>query len=159
MHDGAYLNSLNNLAGFQDVLDAYLFAYLGQGQDKAEDEATSEFTYKLAVAVRRDLGMGKGKIAVQVSHAAVTAAEETRKRRPEWWKQWFEEGQRKIVVKVNSESDLDHLKKDAEALGLMATIIHDSGLTQVDPGTPTCVGIGPAPAELVDKITGELPLL
>jgi len=111
------------------------------------------------VAVRRDLDMGKGKIAVQVSHASVTAAEETRKRRPEWWKQWFEEGQRKIVVKVNSESDLEDLRRDAEELGLVAAIIHDSGLTQVDPGTATCVGIGPAPAALVDKITGELPLL
>jgi len=113
----------------------------------------------LAIAVRRDLEMGKGKIAVQVSHASVTAAEETRKRRPEWWKHWFEEGQRKIVVKVNTESDLEHLRRDAEELGLVATIIHDSGLTQIDPGTATCVGIGPAPAELVDKITGELPLL
>ncbi len=103
--------------------------------------------------------MGKGKIAVQVSHASVTAAEETRRRHPEWWKQWFEEGQRKIVVKVNTESDLEHLKRDAEELGLVATIIHDSGLTQIDPGTATCVGIGPAPAELVDKITGELSLL
>ena len=103
--------------------------------------------------------MGKGKIAVQVAHASVTAAEETRKRRPEWWKAWIDEGQRKIVVKVNSEGELDELRKDSEALGLVAAIIHDSGLTQVEPGTATCVGIGPAPAELVDKITGSLTLL
>jgi len=103
--------------------------------------------------------MGKGKIAVQVAHASVTAAEETRKRRPEWWKAWINEGQRKIVVKVNSESELDDLREDSEALGLVAMIIHDSGLTQVEPGTATCVGIGPAPAELVDKITGNLTLL
>jgi PTH2 family peptidyl-tRNA hydrolase len=140
-------------------LFANLFAYLGQGQDKAEGQTTKEFKYKLAVAVRRDLEMGKGKIAVQVGHASVTASEETRRRRPEWWKAWFEEGQCKVVVKVNSENELEALSKDAEDLGLVATIIHDSGLTQVAPGTATCVGIGPAPAELVDKITGELPLL
>jgi len=103
--------------------------------------------------------MGKGKIAVQVSHASVTVAEETRRRRPEWWKEWFSEGQCKVVVKVDSESDLETIRKGAEELGLAAAIIHDSGLTQVAPGTATCVGIGPAPAELVDKITGELPLL
>lgn len=103
--------------------------------------------------------MGKGKIAVQVGHASVTAAEETRKRRPEWWKAWLDEGQRKVVVRVESESQLDDLRKDAQDLGLTAEIIHDSGLTQVEPGTATCIGIGPAPAELVDKITGELPLL
>jgi peptidyl-tRNA hydrolase, PTH2 family len=103
--------------------------------------------------------MGKGKIAVQVGHASVTASEETRKRRPEWWTAWIKEGQRKIVVKVNSESELDELRRGAETLGLVAALIHDSGLTQVEPGTATCVGIGPAPAELVDKITGDLPLL
>jgi PTH2 family peptidyl-tRNA hydrolase len=132
---------------------------LGQGQDKAEAQATKEFKYKLAVAVRKDLEMGKGKIAVQVGHASVTASEETRKRRPEWWKEWFDEGQRKVAVKVNSESELEELRKHAEALGLVAVIIQDSGLTQVAPGTATCIGIGPAPAELVDKVTGDLRLL
>jgi PTH2 family peptidyl-tRNA hydrolase len=118
-----------------------------------------DFKYKLVIAVRRDLEMGKGKIAVQVGHATITAAEETRRVHPEWWKNWFHEGQCKVVVKVNSESDLEDLKDEADELGLGAAIIHDSGLTQVDPGTATCIGIGPAPAELVDKITGELPLL
>ena len=111
------------------------------------------------MAVRRDLEMGKGKIAVQVGHASVTVAEETRKRRPDWWKAWWDEGQRKVVVKVQSESDLEKLRREAEDLGLTAAIIHDSGLTQVSPGTATCVGVGPAPAELVDKITGNLQLL
>jgi len=103
--------------------------------------------------------MGKGKIAVQVGHAAVTVSEETRKRRPEWWKAWYEEGQCKVVVKVNSEDELGDIRREAVALGLAAAVIHDSGLTQVEPGTATCVGIGPGPAELVDKVTGELPLL
>lgn len=120
---------------------------------------TSSFNYKLVVAVRRDLGMGKGKIAVQVGHATLTVAEETRRQHPDWWKQWFAEGQPKVVVKVNSESDLEKLKEQAEDLGLPAAIIHDSGLTQVEPGTSTCLGIGPAPVEVVDKITGKLPLL
>jgi len=105
------------------------------------------------------LGMGKGKIAVQVGHATVTVSEETRRRRPDWWNRWFEEGQCKVVVKVKSESELEELREEAEDLGLAYAIIHDSGLTQVEPGTATCVGIGPGPAELVDKITGTLPLL
>jgi PTH2 family peptidyl-tRNA hydrolase len=120
---------------------------------------TGDFRYKLVIAVRRDLDMGKGKIAVQVGHATITSAETTRKRHPDWWNNWFNEGQRKVVVKVNSESDLDQLRRKAEEMGIAAEIIHDSGLTQVEPGTSTCVGIGPAPAELVDKITGDLPLL
>lgn len=111
------------------------------------------------VAVRRDLEMGKGKIAVQVGHATITVSEEAKRQRPDWWKQWFNEGQRKVVVKVNSESELRDIMRDAEELGLPTAIIQDSGLTQVEPGTATCVGIGPAPAELIDKITGMLPLL
>lgn len=103
--------------------------------------------------------MGKGKIAVQVGHATMNAAEETRHHHPEWWNEWFNEGQCKVVVKVSSESELEELKRKADDLGLASTIVHDRGLTQVEPGTATCVGIGPAPAELVDKITGTLPLL
>jgi PTH2 family peptidyl-tRNA hydrolase len=103
--------------------------------------------------------MGKGKIAVQVGHATISAAEETRLKRPEWWREWLNEGQCKVVVKVNSESELQELRRGAEELGLASTIIHDRGLTQVEPGTPTCIGIGPAPAETVDKLTGTLPLL
>jgi len=120
---------------------------------------TGEFKFKLVIAVRRDLEMGKGKIAVQVGHAAITAAEETRRMHPDWWRRWFEEGQCKVAVKVTCESDLDKLHKKAEELGISSAIIHDSGLTQVSPGTATCVGIGPAPVALVDKITGTLPLL
>lgn len=105
------------------------------------------------------MDMGKGKIAVQVGHAAVSVGEETRRLHPDWWKKWLAEGQPKVVVKVNSESDLLDLHRSANELGLPSAIIHDSGLTQVEPGTATCIGIGPCPADLVDKITGELPLL
>jgi PTH2 family peptidyl-tRNA hydrolase len=111
------------------------------------------------IAVRRDLDMGKGKIAVQVSHASISAAEETRLKRPEWWREWLSEGQCKVVVKVSSENELQELERGAEELGLVSAIVHDRGLTQVDPGTATCIGIGPAPAEVVDKLTGMLPLL
>ena len=111
------------------------------------------------IAVRRDLEMGKGKIAVQVGHATISASEEAKKVHPDWWRQWFDEGQCKVAVKVDSEGDLYRLELEAGELGLPSAIIRDRGLTQISPGTATCVGIGPAPAELVDKITGNLPLL
>lgn len=115
--------------------------------------------FKQVIVVRRDLGMGTGKIAAQVAHAAVMAAERTKERRPEWFEEWFSEGQAKVVAKVSSMDELVEIRKKAESLHLPVVQVHDSGLTQIPPGTSTCVGIGPAPSDLVDKVTGDLKLL
>jgi PTH2 family peptidyl-tRNA hydrolase len=119
----------------------------------------SDFKYKQAIVIRTDLKMGKGKIAAQASHAAVSAAEEARKHHEAWWEEWLDEGQRKVVVKVKSEDELLQLKQQAGQMHLPFALIHDRGLTQLPPDTLTCLGIGPAPNDEVDKITGNLPLL
>ncbi|MGQ9565686.1 MAG: peptidyl-tRNA hydrolase Pth2 [Candidatus Bathyarchaeales archaeon] len=119
----------------------------------------SEFKYKQAIIIRTDLKMGKGKIAVQASHAAVSSAEEARKRHGEWWEAWLDEGQRKVVVKVKSETELLQLKQQAARMSLPHVLVRDRGLTQIPPDTVTCLGIGPAPTSEIDKITGKLPLL
>lgn len=119
----------------------------------------SEFRFKQVIVFRSDLKLSRGKLAAQAGHAAVSAAEKARKRHLEWWKAWIDEGQCKIAVKVKSEKELMALEKQADELGLSSALIVDRGLTEVPPGTVTCLGIGPAPAEEVDKITGMLPLL
>jgi PTH2 family peptidyl-tRNA hydrolase len=119
----------------------------------------SEFRYKQVIAFRSDLKLSRGKAAVQAGHAAVSAAEEARKHKREWWKEWMEEGQRKITVKVKSEKELLALEKQANELALPCALIVDRGLTEIPPDTITCLGIGPAPSEKVDRLTGRLPLL
>ena len=118
-----------------------------------------EFQFKQVIVVRRDLEMGKGKIAVQVAHAAVTAAEEARKKFTEWWEAWLREGQCKVAVRVDSLDEILQLERKSKELRLPSALITDRGLTQIDPGTTTCLGIGPAPSSLIDTLTGNLSLL
>lgn len=118
-----------------------------------------EFEYKQVIVVRTDLKMGKGKLAAQVGHAAVSAAEEARKRCSKWWQAWLREGQCKVAVKVKNLAELLELQKEAVGMKLPHSLITDRGLTQLPPSTVTCLGIGPAPSIQIDKITGKLPLL
>jgi PTH2 family peptidyl-tRNA hydrolase len=118
-----------------------------------------DFEYKLVIVFRVDLRLSKGKAAVQAGHAAVSSAEDARKRRRQWWEDWMEEGQRKIAVKVKNEKELLELKRWAEEMSLPVALIVDRGLTEIPPDTVTCLGIGPAPNEVVDRLTGNLPLL
>ena len=119
----------------------------------------NEFQFKQVIAVRRDVEMGKGKVAVQVAHAAVSAAEESRKRFTDWWEAWLREGQCKVAVRVDSEEELLQLERRSRELRLPFALIRDRGLTQIEPGTATCLGIGPAPSPVVDTLTGNLSLL
>jgi PTH2 family peptidyl-tRNA hydrolase len=118
-----------------------------------------EFKNKLVIVVRKDLKLSPGKMAVQVAHAAVTCALQARKNNLRWFKSWYNEGQKKVVVKVDSMRTLYELKSIAEGLGITTSLVQDAGLTEVPPGTVTCLGIGPAPNPEVDKVTGSLSLM
>ena len=124
-----------------------------------EASRNSRFGYKLVVVVRNDLGISHGKMAAQVAHAAVSCALECRKGRKEWFDEWYAEGQRKVVLKAKSEDELHALEREARSRKLTTALIADAGLTEVPPGTVTCLGIGPAPEGEIDRVTGSLPLL
>lgn len=127
--------------------------------DKNGRMLMSEFRYKQVIVFRSDLTLSKGKIAAQAGHAAVSTAEEARRHHKEWWTAWLSEGQRKIAVKVKNEKELLNLEKLAKEFSLPCSLVVDKGLTEIPPDTITCLGIGPAPAEKIDRITGTLPLL
>ena len=112
---------------------------------------------KLALVVRSDLGMGRGKIAAQVAHAAVAAVLATAGSQD--FAAWLAEGQPKVVLKVASAEQLAEVVHGAAAAGLPVELIRDAGRTQVDPGTMTCCSVGPADGARVDALTGELSLL
>jgi PTH2 family peptidyl-tRNA hydrolase len=114
---------------------------------------------KQAIVVRTDLKMGKGKVAAQVAHASLSAAEEAHERKPKWYEGWKQGGQAKIVLRGESEEELRELLQKAKAAGLPASLIEDRGLTQLEPGTVTCLAVGPGPDPQVDAVTGMLRLL
>jgi PTH2 family peptidyl-tRNA hydrolase len=112
---------------------------------------------KLALVVRTDLDMGRGKIAAQVAHAAVAAT--LANRRGAVFHRWLEDGQPKVVLKVPDAGAIEQLIARARTAGLPVEVVHDAGRTQVPAGTLTCCAIGPAQAGLIDAATAGLRLL
>jgi PTH2 family peptidyl-tRNA hydrolase len=115
--------------------------------------------HKLVVAVRSDLELSRGKLAVQVAHAAVMAAFDAKAHHRKWFSDWWAEGQKKVVVKGGTLSDLHSLRAKARSMGLPTALVEDAGLTELPPGTVTCLGIGPGPNHVVDQVTGGLKLM
>lgn len=133
----------------------------------------------MMIVVRRDLGMRKGKIAAQAGHACVEAilsalAKERRlcdiiyendritlRRGGETTPltEWFSDGEAKICVYVNSLDELLEVDRKVRAAGLISALIQDAGCTEFH-GVPTytCLAVEPAASEVIDPITGELPL-
>jgi len=111
---------------------------------------------KQVIVVRSDLKMGKGKLAAQVAHASLEAYKKAGKEKV---KVWEAAGSKKIVVKVDSLEELLDLERKAEELKIPNALIRDAGLTQLEEGTITCLGLGPDEDEKIDRLTGKLKLL
>ncbi len=111
---------------------------------------------KQVIVVRDDLKISRGKLAVQVAHASIIGYENADREIAEVWKK---QGQKKIVLRVESLDELMKIKEKAEKMGLPTGVVVDSGLTEIPPNTVTAIVIGPDYAEKIDKITGSLQLL
>lgn len=129
------------------------------GNDAGEASVMGEGgEFKMILVVRNDLKMGKGKVAAQCSHAAVAAYKQVQRRNPQLLKQWEYCGQPKVVVKAPDEDTLINLLGHAKEVGLPVSLIQDAGRTQIAPGSRTVLGVGPGPADLIDRVTGDLKL-
>ena len=118
--------------------------------------AEVQFRWKQCLIVRNDIKMSCGKKCAQAAHAAIGAYERAGK---EERRAWLSEGQKKVILKVDSERALFELKTIAERAGLATSLITDAGLTEIPPGTVTALGIGPAKSEEIDRVTSNLSLL
>jgi len=130
--------------------------HLAGGNYLPQMEREPQFVWKQCIVVRSDIRMSCGKTCAQVAHAAIAAyerADATARRK------WFQEGQKKVVLKVPDERGLFELKSLAEHAGIATGLVQDAGLTEIPPGTVTALGLGPAKSEELDRITGSLSLL
>ena len=136
--------------------------------------------------MRTDLGMRKGKMIAQGAHAALGVILGLMRDHDPMDEDWYFKGLNKpehmekilelhpdtpltewingsftkVCVKCDSEEKLLDLYQEALDTKLPAVLITDNGRTEFN-GVPTntCIAIGPANAEDIDKITGELKLL
>ncbi len=110
--------------------------------------------YKQVILIREDLDLSSGKLCSQAAHAAISSAV-----RSKYFKKWEKDGQKKVILKVKNLNQLIELQKKCSKLKIAHALISDAGRTEVEPGTITALGIGPDKEELINKITGALPLL
>lgn len=134
---------------------------------------------KQVIVMRKDLGMRKGKIAAQASHASLGAFLQYFSRskkllgyRHEYYigtsfqqdsilDKWLNGKFTKICVYVESEEELMNLYEKilTEHSNMPVSLIEDAGLTEFHgQKTKTCIGIGPYWSDEIDKFTKHLPL-
>lgn len=129
---------------------------------------------KQVIVIRKDLNMRRGKQISQGAHSSFKTfldlcdkfecgnkAEIVFHYKKETaWDYWLNGIFTKIVVGCENEKELLDLYQQAIDSSLPCSLIVDAGLTEFN-GTPTktCIAIGPAYSEDIDKITGNLKLL
>ncbi len=111
--------------------------------------------YKQVIIIDESLGMSKGKTAAQACHASLNSF--LRSERP-LRKEWNSKGAKKIILEKGNHSFEDVIK-DAERLNIPYYKVNDAGHTELEPGTVTALGIGPAKSDKIDKLTSELKLI
>jgi PTH2 family peptidyl-tRNA hydrolase len=129
-----------------------------------------EIEHKQVIVLRKDLNMRKGKMVAQCAHASMgtilglsrlsSEGDDLIIPLDERIRPWLTGRFKKICVSVNSEDELLELYARAKAAGMVCSLILDSGLTEFG-GVPThtAVAIGPDRSDVVDQLTGQLPLL
>lgn len=116
----------------------------------------------------KDRNMRTGKYCAQAAHASLAALLSLSivendnlviSLKDPFVRDWLMGSFKKITVYVSTDEELEELYETAKAAGLPAYLIRDSGLTEFN-GVPTltAVGIGPDNEDLINKVTGHLPL-
>ena len=111
----------------------------------------------MAILVRSDIKMSKGKVLAQVGHAVVDATVKAYARSTIFYK-WQQDGEKIVVLKVPNEKTLDTIMEIAGRKKVHNGIVIDAGLTEISSGTKTVGYVGPDYDTKIDKLVGQLKL-
>lgn len=128
---------------------------------------------KQVIIVRTDLSMSLGKVFSQICHASMKfLADKVREQfdanpgdrkitiefdEAEYL--WLSTKFTKIALAVSSEEELISIKQKLEENGIPVVLIVDDGTTTFHgQPTATCLGVGPAFADEIDRVTRHLKL-
>lgn len=123
---------------------------------------------KQIIVIRKDLNMRKGKMCAQSAHASLSIilknidinSAEVNISLSQDLVRWIKNGQKKIVVSVNSEEELVKIYNSAKIKNILCALVIDSGQTEFNGiATKTCCAIGPENTECLNNITGDLKLI
>ncbi|KAH8120540.1 peptidyl-tRNA hydrolase PTH2-domain-containing protein [Phellopilus nigrolimitatus] len=137
-------------------------------EENVEDVADGDFSAvqakhwepcKLVLVVRTDLKLSPGDISTQCANATLACYKALVSKNPQLVRHWEVTGQAKIALKGTSDDQLLELEAIAKSLNLCARAVHDESLTKNAEGSQTVLGIGPAPVEFINQVTGKLRLL
>lgn len=102
------------------------------------------------ILVNNELGMSIGKTAGQVAHCQTII--DKYYSHTDDYKKWLDIAQKKIILS-GKETDLQKWIDNG------AIEIKDNGLTEIAPGSLTCVGFPPQMRSKLKSLTANLPLL
>lgn len=110
---------------------------------------------KQAIIINSDVKMSKGKTASQAAHASIGAYEMAKSHDVGLWRK---QGMPKIVLKATQKQLVELCNLVAESC-TPYYLVHDAGLTQVEPGTITALALGPDFKADIDEYIKDLKLL
>lgn len=109
--------------------------------------------------VRKDLKMGKGKIATQCGHAVQELILNPKCPKFLLEKYLNEGGCPKVCLEIDNLDQLNEIRQSCIKRGFLCYQVIDEGITQIEPDTPTVLGIGPIRKKMAKAIIGSLKLL
>ena len=111
----------------------------------------------MALMIRVDIKMSKGKVLAQISHAVVSATVKAYTSTNIFYK-WQADGEKIVILKVPNLKTLFTIINIATRKQVPNGFVVDAGLTELKEETVTVGFVGPDYDNKIDKLTGQLKL-